>query len=136
MNATETDCRATYAELETFLLKSSEVGAFDDLFYPEANAGDPTSERRRTDRAVCDDTFVELEGLDGEWLSDAARVVNASPGGMCVESLTPVYPGTMMMIWFETETGLPRYALGLVVHRNKKNRTFQLGIQFTDSVAC
>jgi hypothetical protein len=136
MKTTETDCRATYEELETFLLNSSEAGSFDELLYPEAGVNLSPSERRKSDRTACDDSFVELEGLDGEWLSDSARVVNASPGGVCLESHTPIDAGTMLMIWFETESGLPRYALGLVVHRNRKGRAFQLGVQFTDSVAC
>ncbi len=135
MKATETDERATYEELETFLLASSEVGDFGTLLMPIVDAETPGKDRRRTGRVACEDKYVELEGLDGDWISDNARVVNASPGGMCVEVFTPVEPGTMLTIWFETEQERRRYALGLIVHRSREGRAFYLGVQFTDSTA-
>ena len=135
MKATGTDERATYEELESFLLASSEVAGFSDLMMPVPDPGGPGTERRQTTRVPCEDKYVELEGLDGDWIADSARVVNASPGGMCVEVFTPVEPGTMLMIWFETDAGHRRYALGLVVHRSRRGRAFDLGVQFTDSAA-
>ncbi len=131
MEATSADSRATCEELETFLLANSDAAEFDPLLQPRKAPG----QRRREHRFWPDNTYVDVEGLDGEWISDGARVVNASAGGMCVEVFREVDEGAVLMIWFTTEQDERRYALGHVLHRSRKGRGYRLGIQFADAGA-
>ena len=129
MSEIAVETRATVEELETFLLSSSEAADFDVLVHAD-DVDD--ADRRDADRVACDDTHVELEGLDGECIADWARVVNASPGGMCVEVFRRVDQGTTLTIWFTTTQGARRHTLGVVVYRSRKGRGYYLGVQFVD----
>ena len=131
MEAMTTDSRATCEELETFLLANSDAAEFDPLLQPRKESG----QRRKENRFQPDNTYVDVEGLDGEWISDGARVVNASAGGLCVEVVREVDEDTVLMIWFTTEQDERRYALGNVIHRSRKGRGYLLGIQFADAGA-
>lgn len=129
MEMISTDSRATYEELETFLLTNSDAAEFDPLLQPRQEPG----QRRKKHRFEPDNTYVDVEGLDGEWISDGARVVNASAGGMCVEVFREVDEDAILMIWFTTEQDERRYALANVVHRSRKGRRYLLGLQFADA---
>ena len=131
MEATSTDSRATCEELETFLLANSDAAEFDPLLQPRKEA----EQRRKEHRFSPDNTYVDVEGLDGEWISDGARVVNASAGGLCVEVLREVDEDTVLLIWFTTEQDERRYALGNVIHRSRKGRGYLLGLRFADAGA-
>ena len=131
MEATSADSRATCEELETFLLANSDAAEFDPLLQPRQEPG----QRRKKHRFSPDNTYVDVEGLDGEWISDGARVVNASAGGLCVEVFREVDEDTVLLIWFTTEQDERRYALGNVIHRSRKGRGYLLGLQFADAGA-
>ena len=132
MSEIAVEAKATIEELETFLLSSSEAADFDVLVHADDADDADDVDRRSADRVACDETHVELEGLDGECIADWARVVNASPGGMCVEVFRSVDQGTTLTIWFTTPEGARRHTLGVVMHGSRKGRGHYLGIQFVD----
>lgn len=78
MNVTTDNDRATYLEVERFLL-SGTTETFEGLDFHELGVG-----QRETQRTPCDGISVDVEDADGITIENDVRVVDVSPQGMCL----------------------------------------------------